>query len=100
MELGPRGRYGWPERWDALGSARSGAGGASGAGLGARARPRGWAGQEAARALRQAPSSATEAGGGGGGKVPVTSVSRGSRREGRGLGGEATSDWCALPIHT
>lgn len=72
---------------DALGSARSGAGGASPAGWGARTRPRGWAGQEAARALPQAPSSAADARGGGGGKVPVTSGSRGS---GRGAGPRGT----------
>lgn len=29
----------------------------------------------------------------------MTSGSRGSGREGRGLGGEATADWRALPIH-
>lgn len=58
VELGPRGRYrGGPSAGDALGSARSSAGGASRAGWGARAHPRGWAGQEAARALGQAWSS-------------------------------------------
>ncbi|XP_035887310.1 uncharacterized protein LOC118501788 [Phyllostomus discolor] len=44
----------------------------------------GWAGHEAARALRLAESSATQAEGGGGGKVPVTSGSPGSGRAGRG----------------
>lgn len=48
--------------------------------------PTGWSRQEAARALPQAADSALEAGGGGGGKVPVTSGSRESGREGRGRG--------------
>lgn len=66
--------------------------------LGARTRPPGWAGQQAARAPPQARGPVAQ--GGGGGKAPVTSGSRGSGREGRGSGGETTADWCARIIHT
>lgn len=89
VEPGRRGQRGGPRAGDALDSARSGAGAVSRAGLGARTRPPGWAGQEAVRALQEAPGSALEARGGGGGKVPVTSGSRRSGWEGRGYGGRS-----------
>lgn len=82
------GNGGGPKAGDAPSCARSGAGGVSRAGWDARAPPApGWAGGGARPPAGQRPSSSCR--GGGGGKVPVTSASRGSGREGRGRGGRS-----------
>lgn len=87
VELGRRGQRGWPEGWGCSGLRALRGRWCVPSGLGRAHTPPGlgWAGGGAPPPA--GPGLGSSSPGGGGGKVPVTSGSRGSGREGRGHGG-------------